>query len=82
MPRKVDKPATGSERVAKHRLRERERDLQIALAAGRMVLGKDVGDATRALAAFLKKQSKRDDLPEDYSELLVDAAEKLARRRR
>lgn len=74
--------ASSRERVRKHRVRERERELQVALAAARLVSGRDPGDASRSLAAFLRKVSARDDLPPELSDEIDDAARTLSRSRR
>lgn len=76
------RPLTGRERIAKHRKRERERALQAALAAARIVVGQDPGDAGRALAALLRKAAATKNIPDDYAGLLVSAADALAARRR
>lgn len=76
------KTSSGSERVARHRVRERERTIQAALAISRIVLGRDPGDASRALADFLLKQSKLTNLPDEYQEIMSSASDQLRRRRR
>lgn len=70
------------QRVSRFREREKDRHLQIALAAARLALGKDVGDSARALADFIAKQSKQSDIPDDYVSLLNDAVDQLRRKRR
>ena len=69
-------------RVSRFREREKARNIQIALAAARMALGKDVGDSGRALADFLEKQSKQPNLPDDYVSLMGDAIDVLRSKRR
>ena len=80
---KTDRTKEGvKRRVSRFREREKERHLQIALAAARLVMGKDIGDARRALADFIDKQSKQTDIPDDYASTLMDAADALRSKRR
>lgn len=70
------------DRVRKHRALQKERDLQIAVGAARLVQGQDPGDARKALAAFLQKVASSEGIPEDYEELLESSADKLLRKGR
>jgi hypothetical protein len=76
------RPTTSKERVARHRQRARELELQAAVAAARLALGLDAGDQALALSRFLSRVSRRPDLPEDYASVLAEAQERLSRRRR
>lgn len=72
---------SGSERVAKHRKKKREIELQIAVAAARLAVGRDAGDQRLALRDFLQQFTKQDDLPEDYIQLFDAAVDILSRKR-
>lgn len=76
------KPKGSRERVALHRARRRELELQAAVGAARLALGLDAGDQALALARFIWAVAGRDGIPEDYARLLEDAAAKLSSRRR
>lgn len=76
------KSATSRERVARHRVRRREMELQAAVAAARLALGLEAGDQALSLSRFMLEVSRRGDVPEDYASLLVEAAGKLSSRRR
>lgn len=56
--------------------------MQVAVAASKLVLGKDVGDDRRSLADFIQKQSEKPDVPEDYVILFLDAVDILRSKRR
>jgi len=69
------------DRVQKHRQLQKERDLQVAIAAARIALGQDPGDGRMALGTFIRKIADRKDVPEEYANLLEEASEKLLRKR-
>jgi len=75
-------PLTGKERVENHRKRQRQRDLQVAVAAARLALGEAPGDQAGALASFLGRIARRKDVPEDYLDLLDRAVDRLSSRRK
>jgi len=69
-------------RVRRHRERVRQRELQMAVAVARLVAGRDPGDAGRTLARWLEGIARRDDVPEEYADMIAEAAVSLSRRRR
>lgn len=74
------RPTTGAERVAKHRRRKQQMDLQVAFGIAKLVNGKGVGDQKRALVALLEKVATDTDVPDDILSTLDEAIDKLKTR--
>jgi hypothetical protein len=68
---------SGAERVAKHRRRKRQAEVQVVLGLAKLVLGRDLGDQRMALLSMLEKAAEDTRLPPDVTETLDLAVDKL-----
>lgn len=71
-----------AERTRRHRARARRAEIQAALAAARLVSGRDPGDAARSLSRWLERIASRDGVEEEEADEIRAAAAALMRRRR
>lgn len=70
-------PKSGAERIAKHRRRKQQLDLQIAYGVAKLVNGRGVGDQKKALIALLEKVAADTSVPDDILSTLDEAIDKL-----
>lgn len=82
LPEEKPRPLTGRERAAKHRARQAERDLQVAVGVSRLLTGSSPGEQGKALLELLRRTAARPGLPGDYRSLLEEAIDALSARRR
>lgn len=83
MPRGIKGNAVSvADRTRKHRKASRNVEMLAAVAAARLIAGQNVGDAGRSLSKWLHKIAARKDIPDDYRDQIMEAAERLIRRSR
>lgn len=75
-------PKSGAERVAKHRRRKKQTELQIVHGLAKLVLGRDLGDQRLAMLAMLEKASKDTSMPSDILDAVDLAVDRLKARPR
>lgn len=70
-------PKTVAERVAKHRRRKKQAELQIVHALAKLVLGRELGDQRLAVLSMLEKAARNTNLPSDILDTLDLAVDRL-----
>ncbi|WP_327211395.1 hypothetical protein [Rhizobium leguminosarum] len=75
-------PKSGAERVAKHRRRKKQTELQIIHGLAKLVLGRDLGDQRLAMLSLLEKAARDTTIPPDVLDVLDLAVDKLKARPR
>lgn len=75
-------PKTVAERVAKHRRRKKQAELQIVHGLAKLVLGRELGDERMAVLSMLEKAARDTRLPSDVLDTLDLAVDRLKARGR
>jgi hypothetical protein len=71
---------SGAERVAKHRRRKKQAELQIIHGLAKLVLGRELGDQRRAMLSLLEKAARDTSIPSDVLDVLDLAVDRLKAR--
>ena len=75
-------PKSGADRTRLHRIREKQKQVQIAVGVSKLVLGQGTGEQRRAIIELLEKVSSEKDLDERYAQILDRAIDSLNSQRR